>query len=509
MTLIAILFMAVYGVTRSIADPDFWWHLRAGQMIISGHHLLATDPFTYTVSSHAWTMHEWLTEVLFAAMFAAGGLGAIVVVMSLLSWVGVLLIAVRARLDTPPKIIAGIGLVLGLVAAYPVWGPRPQMVDFTFSALLLLTAERHLRFGGRKIWLLVPLFLVWSNLHSGFVIGIAFLLVIAVAEVGAWTLHWPGGAPLRRAGDLAMVAVAGAAASVLNPNGPAIILYPFGTLGSNEQQSLIEEWQSPNFHDFVWRAGFEPMLLTLIVLLVVNHRVRARDAALATATAVLALQSERNVSLFVAACTPLWINQASLFWQRCLAPRFSRPARQAQPPLLLATLTSAVVFAVAIGVAVYGLTKNAVIGVNDVSYTTSQPLCATRWLEASPVPLRIFNPYGEGGYLAYNLYSRGDKVFIFGDAALMGDQMLLDYGKVVGVNPEWDDIVTRSGSQIILFDTGTPLANVINVSPRWTKLYSDATSTIWARTGSPMARTLTMPADANGARSGVCRQAAK
>jgi hypothetical protein len=159
---------------------------------------------------------------------------------------------------------------------------------------------------------------------------------------------------------------------------------------------------------------------------------------------------------------------------------------------------------VSIGVSLAGVIKNAAPGTDEVAYTNGQPVCAVRWLEASPVPLRIFNSYGKGGYLAYNLYSRGDKVFIFGDAALMGDPMLEKYGDVVDVNPDWDNIITDSGSQIILFDTGTSLANVINISPRWTKLYSDSNTTIWARTGSQIAKTLNMPAGANGARSGIC-----
>jgi hypothetical protein len=86
----------------------------------------------------------------------------------------------------------------------------------------------------------------------------------------------------------------------------------------------------------------------------------------------------------------------------------------------------------------------------------------------------------------------------------MGDQMLQNYGDIKNVKPDWDNLITGSGSQVLLFDTGTPLANVINISPRWTKLYSDSTTTIWARTGSQIARTLTMPSNANGARSGVC-----
>ena len=73
----AVFVIMALPVTRTIQDPDFWWHLRAGQLIIQHAGLLGNDPFTYTVANHHWTMHEWLNEVVFAVEFAIGGLGLI------------------------------------------------------------------------------------------------------------------------------------------------------------------------------------------------------------------------------------------------------------------------------------------------------------------------------------------------------------------------------------------------------------------------------------------------
>ena len=98
----------------------------------------------------------------------------------------------------------GVGLVVAALAANPIWGPRDQMVDFTFSCLLLLSVERHLIRGGRALWVLPPLFLLWTNLHGGFVLGLAFLALIAVAE--AWPAAgsgMPDRVPGRRVGILA------------------------------------------------------------------------------------------------------------------------------------------------------------------------------------------------------------------------------------------------------------------------------------------------------------------
>ena len=90
--------LSLLPVTSIIHDPDFWWHLRAGQLILAHGGLLATDPFTYTVASHHWTMHEWLSEVLYAALQSRGGLGLIVLVLSIVTWLGLLCLLLRAVL---------------------------------------------------------------------------------------------------------------------------------------------------------------------------------------------------------------------------------------------------------------------------------------------------------------------------------------------------------------------------------------------------------------------------
>jgi len=59
--LVAALLLCGLPVTSAIRDPDFWWHLRSGQIILDNHALIQTDPYTYTATGHHWTMHEWLT----------------------------------------------------------------------------------------------------------------------------------------------------------------------------------------------------------------------------------------------------------------------------------------------------------------------------------------------------------------------------------------------------------------------------------------------------------------
>ncbi len=510
----AILVIMALPVTRTIQDPDFWWHLRAGQLIIQHAGLLGNDPFTYTVANHHWTMHEWLNEVLFAVEFAIGGLGLIVIVLCTVTWLGLLAIVQKARLRHPGRGVLGMGMLIAVIAGFPIWGPRVQMITFAFAALTLLLVERHLVKGGKAIWLLLPVFLVWSNFHSGFVIGLGFIAVILVAElVGGW-LHMPDPAPRALLRPLLLVLIASTAVSIVNPNGPSILLYALGTQTSGAQQSLIEEWFSPSFHDWVVLV-YGAMMLSLAMLIVFNRHIRARDVALVLVTTALSLQSARHIALFVAASTPAYIDQLALATPRLRTalrrlrrkPAAARTGIRTQPPLLFRLMAGALLLGGLGGVYLVWLVPKMQLQPYSLAYAQEFPVCAAQWLSGAPEPLRIFNQYGEGGYLAYTLSPHGDKVFIFGDAALMGDPMLYSYAKVETVTPSWNSIIRDAGTDIVLFDIRTPLADVMEHSADWTKVYQDGLSVAFVATDK--LSTLRLPPLPTWAPGSVCAQQAK
>jgi hypothetical protein len=481
--LAAVVVIMALPVTRSIQDPDFWWHLRAGQLILQHGGLLGNDPFTYTVANHHWTMHEWLNEVLFAIEYAVGGLGLIVLILSAVTWLGLICVMQKARLRRPGRGVLGVGMLIGVVAGFPIWGPRVQMITFAFAALTLFLVERHLVRGGKAIWWLVPLFPLWSNLHGEFVIGLGFMAVILVSEVIGERLHMPDQARRERLRPLLFVLIACTVVSMINLNGPTILFYALGTQASAAQQSLIEEWFSPSFHDwevFVYGA----MLLALAMLIVYNRRIRARDVGLVLVTTALSLQSARHIALFVAASTPVFIDQLAMAWPRIRAavrptrrtPAAVRARTRVVPPLLFRVTAGGLLMALLGGIGLAWLIPKMQVQPFSLVYAREFPVCAAQWLKGAPEPLKIFNQYGEGGYLADQLSSRGDKVYIFGDAALMGDALLYRYAKVETVEPEWDSIIRNAGTDIVLYDVNTPLADVMEHSAGWVKVYQDALS---------------------------------
>ncbi len=486
LVLSAVLIAIAIPVISTIRDPDFWWHLRTGQMLRGSGSLLGTDPFTYTVASHHWTMHEWATEVAFAWLRDAGGIGLIAVILAFITWLGLIAIFLRARLDGPHPIVAAAGMLAATLCGYPIWGPRAQMLTFALACLVLLAGDHHLRHGGKRIWLLVPLFIVWSNFHSGFIIGTGFLVVMAVADLIGGRLRWTGSAMPRRAWTVLAVAVVATLAAMINPNGPEIVLYPFATQGSPVQQEIIQEWHAPNFHLFEIMFLYAPMLFSLVAMIIINRSIRARDLALLLVGVVLSLQSIRHIALFVAAATPVWITQAGQIHARLVAHFKLRPS--ASPPLKMRLPLFCLVMLFVVAVVGLRIGTTVAVAEDSISYARDMPVCAVQWIEKAPGKYNIFNQYGEGGYLSYKLSPRGDHVFIFGDAALMGDDLLIQYSKIEGVEWDWEQIITSYNTDMILFDRDTPITNVLEHSPRWKLVYADPHSEIFV----PQAKAATM-----------------
>src|SRR5947209_1691666 len=62
----------LFADTDTIADPDLWGHLRFGLDMLGSGMIVAQDCYSYT-SDRTWINHEWLAELVFAAVYQAGG----------------------------------------------------------------------------------------------------------------------------------------------------------------------------------------------------------------------------------------------------------------------------------------------------------------------------------------------------------------------------------------------------------------------------------------------------
>ncbi|MGC2296680.1 MAG: hypothetical protein WA695_08330 [Candidatus Dormiibacterota bacterium] len=471
------LLAAMTTAHPQVLDPDFWWHLRNGLTLLATNALIHVNPYAFMAVGHHWIMQEWVSELWMGAASKLGGRMGIVIVYEFITLALLLLIWLRAReLGPAHGLTLGIGVVVAAVVAYPILGPRSQMDSYMLTALVLLVAERQLRRGGHIAWILPPVFLVWSNLHAGFILGLILLLAILAAEAVCILGGRRSQSDQRQIGQLALATGCSLAACLINPNGVAIVAYPFETQFNTAQQSLIEEWQSPNFHIGVL-VPLLVFILTLAVLLVRYHKVSLRDGVVLTLCLFLTLQSVRNSVFLVAAGAPVWINLAERLRQD-VAMRWRLRLRSRQPFLAVFLELGMLAFLVAVLTVQVGAGGSP--SLTSPTYVDAFPVCASRWLQSGPGHLRIFNQYGDGGFLAYTVPK--DKVFIFGDAALMGAPLLERYASIIDLSPDWLSRLNASPSQVVVFERGTAFPDALQREPGWRLVYRDQRVEAFERT---------------------------
>ncbi|MBJ7609953.1 MAG: hypothetical protein JF887_11080, partial [Candidatus Dormibacteraeota bacterium] len=292
--LMAAALLSLVLTVQPFRDSDVWWHLAMGHYIIA-HGIPTAEPFSFLHAANPWVGQQWLYEVGLARLVDLGGAGLASLVMGAVAS-SALLVAVlsipRERRPSGPW-LAGALLLSALVAGQFV-GVRGQVISLLGAAVVLNVVTRWRGGSARALLALPPLFLIWANLHAGFIIGLGIALV---ALLTVRTTDWR----LRRL--LGAAIVAAALATLVNPSGTGLWAYVVTTFTNSTLTGVVTEWQSPDFHD-AWLRLFEAEAILLVTSWTLSSRRQPVDLVLAGATFAAALQAQRNIPLFAVIAAP-------------------------------------------------------------------------------------------------------------------------------------------------------------------------------------------------------------
>jgi hypothetical protein len=476
-----ILFIALFAMAvRETMDPDMWWHLRTGQVVLE-QGVPQTDLFSYTVPHHDWIVQQWLTDVLMWLVYRAVGFGGLMLLFA--AAVSAAFWFVYSVSAGRPYLAAFVTLLAFLAAALPM-GVRPQMFNVFFLALFihLLEGYKDGRYRRRTLYLLPFLTLLWANMHSGFLAGVALLAVYAGGEgVGLFlgprderNLQWPD---VRL---LALLAVAGLAASLINPHGYRLTLFPLFTLGSSAIQQNILEWRSPDFHSpYFWFFGLT-LAMGVLGWLWSPRRPTWTELLLFGGTAAAGLLSARHIPLFAVTAVPI----IARHWQEALAETrlapLLGPAPTLSPSRALVATNWMLLFLILFGATIWVADR---LAGNAQTIEARFPVAAVDFLEESGLAQgRVYNHYDWGGYLIW----RGIPVFVDGRTEVYGDDFFRTYLLTFNLDEQWRQPLDDFAVDYVLMKRTSPLATLLAVSPEWDERYADDVARIFVRAGAAM-----------------------
>ena len=462
---------------RSITDPDVWWHLRTGQLLVQSHHVFHNDPYSFTRLGQPWVDHEWLSQIFIFALYRVTGWGGLIAGFAVLIAAAFLLVFKRS---SGQPYLAGAITVWGAVASIPCWGVRPQMLTLLLASVFLLLLERSYD-RPNLLWWTPPLALLWVNLHAGFAVGIALLLLFLIGDGLDLAFGYKdpqlSQARFRR---LALVTLTCAAVVPLNPYGMQMYRYPFETLHSRTMLAYIGEWMSPDFHQSRYLPTLFLMLATLVLPVLSPRRWRPRELLLLSVTTYAALRSLRHIPLYVLVAVPL----LSGMIEACLRARgktalLDAPSHPlARPKLIANTLLLA-------GFLFFTVARlHYVILRQPETETKEFPAAAASFIMTSRPPAPLLNSYNWGGYFIWKLFPDYE-VYIDGRADLYGDTFMDNFAATYYLKGNaWQDPLAQWGIQTVILPPDAPLILALRGLPSWREVFADSQAVVLTRAGS-------------------------
>jgi hypothetical protein len=430
-----------------LAESDTFWQIRTGIVTMDHRAIPAVDTFSWTVYGKPWTLNSWGFNVVMALAYRLAGLpGAAWAGAGLVMAAAGMVLLLARQLGAHP-FAAGAVLVLTSPLLIGWLAARPQLVDYVAIPALVILLRRIAdgRDRARSVAGVGLLTVVWVNLHSASLLGVAIAGVSAVLLLGRRSTRinglWCGAA-----------AVAALAGSLLNP-------YGFGVFTKTAQvqsssAGVVTEWQHVN------PASPSAWVMLALGVAALNLAVRRKDLVLISAlaiTAPAAVLAVRLLPILVLVAAPV------------LAASGSHPAvmRYVRSRRFMLYLGTAGIWSIFVTLAVMNLTH---IGRPLAVYYPG------RVVSAIPPGCQVFNSYLVGGYVILerpdvkvSLDSRND---LYGPKRVIAEQDVVRHGGNTAA-------LARAGC--VLVPTNSGLAQQLYGDPAWQVRARQAAAVLFVR----------------------------
>ena len=490
---IAFLFLKLSGARSLLADGDTGWHLRTGEWILNHRQVPWSDMFSFSRPGAPWFAWEWLWDATFALLFRRWGMTAVVLGSLLVICLTSLALfrLVRRKCDNGLVAIAVTLLATGGCAIH--WLARPHLFTLLFFTLSLHIADRAAQGNTRLLAWLIPLTLVWTNLHGGFFV---IFLVLACYVGGDLLNALIEGNPARRrtylAATIPWLRTAGACLAVtfVNPYGWQLHRHVLAYIADPYLLRHIAEFQGLDFHSPAV-GYFEPMIFAALAASVwaIGQR-RFADALLALGWLHLALEAQRNLPLFAIAASPLVAAAAvALIRAAASAPleeRIGKLAAWFQRASASMEQTDRIGRVHAVSAAGFLLVAVLLFAPRplDARFMSSFdpktfPVRALPAL-AAPETHRIFASDTWGDYVIYQLYP-AKQVFIDGRSDFYGSGFSEEYIRLLTGQEGWNRTLDRYGIDTIAVPPSYALSSILKISRDWHVVYDDHDAIVFRR----------------------------
>jgi hypothetical protein len=439
-----------------LVDNSLFWHVRTGVDMVRTGGIPRTDPYSFTAAGDPWVVQSWLAELSYGVADRLGGLAGVRVeqgiLYALLGWMTATLC--RTGVAWRTALAATIATSIGV----RYWAPRPLAFGLVCLGATVLIVERR-----KSPWLLVPLVWLWANTHGSFVLGLGWLVLLAIghwldrgraaAAPSSTRRGWTGLFAERT--NVALLAFAiGLAVACINPLGPRLLVFPLTVATKAEAFRQVAEWRSPSFQSSTELLTLAGVIGTIVVLARARDRLKWADLLPVAGFLGVGLAAQRNLPMAAIVIAPVLAR--ALRPGATLPTEATEPAAERRPSIHLGFAAVLVVLGAFFVVAAAASPALSLRG---------YPVVAARLL---PGGARVATTDVAAGYLI--LARRPVRVLIDDRVDLYALGVTADYIRLLDGHPAGLRILDRYDADAVLWPADGPLESQLAASNRWRRV---------------------------------------
>ena len=346
---IILLLVGIVSCIKEIREPDVWWQVRTGEWILENNEVPTSDMLSFTYNEEPWVNVKWGSEVLMATVADMGGV-ELLPLLQIFCVIGILIyllkinLIFRQRLFKDENRIPGYGIILGgllllFIVNYRL-NSRPEMFTHLLSCMMVYYLLRYKDRQSNWIFIIIPLQIIWTNLHEAYGMGIVLILIFTLS-------YWFEFLFLKKKTDntlqekpikLSIAAVVSFFAVAINPYGAKMIAHPFNIFGQLHENKFTTELLSYSNKEYWHIQSFLMLILVFIVIYAftkvlssekkkvsfifrATHNFSLGYALTTLAFLYLALSAFRNIPFFIFLAIPVFaviieskVNSAQKKW---------------------------------------------------------------------------------------------------------------------------------------------------------------------------------------------------
>lgn len=486
---VSAAYAAVLGLTfllmsfQPLYHTDLWGHLAYGRLIVETGAIPGTEPLMPLAAGMRFVDSAWLSQVIGYLGYRSFGPTALQFMHATLITGTLLMLSLLWHSKTRAVWTILAGLVLFAALNWQQWLViRPQLAGVLAFVVLLAVMQTRMN-GTLKLLTLPVLFVLWSNLHGSFFVGLMWLGLFAAGR-GLDLLfrtrrfsalfHDP---ELRRRVFALELAVA---AALVNPYSWRLFVEVL-TFGRNPNLADLTEWEPLSVRDFTGQAAAVACLVIAAL-----YRITPRRISFAEVLAILffgfqALWSQRFLVWWSPLLTTAIVIHAAAVWQKYLA-HGQFPA--ASPRHGKWSVVTAGLIFISFAYTPFGVRVLHGKEPNDRTlYFDQTPRGVVAHLNKTPPVGQIFNTYEWGDYLSW-AGPKEMKVFVNSHAHLVPREIWRSYLTIAAASGDYREVLDRYGINTMVLDKQERglLIRRMRDDAAFTVSYEDAVGVVFRRT---------------------------